>query len=458
MSPRRSHAIVVGSGPNGLTAAATLALAGVSVTVYEAETTIGGGTRSGAMTLPGLLHDHCSAIHPLAVAPHRGCGIRWARAPVDLAHPLDDGSVAVMVEDIDRTAAGLGRDGARWRRLFSMPEVEESDLLRPLWGSLPRRPVAFARFGLLAAAPATLLASSFATPQTRALFAGVAAHAGVPLSRPFSSAAGVLLIWAGHRHGWPVAVGGSRAIAEALAATVLDHGGRIVVGHRVRSFADLPAADLVLLDLAPGAVAGLAGDLLRARVRRAYQRYPAGPGVFKLDLAVEGGIPWTNASCRVAGTVHVIGGVEELVAALSTVHAGRAPRRPFVVVTQQALADPSRAAGDLHPISAYTLTPPGCPADLTEPVLAQVERFAPTVREHIRAITATTAGDLLTGATTITRSLFGPRVTVSPYATTIPGVFLCSAATPPGPGAHGMSGHHAARAGLAWLKRSPKKR
>ncbi|WP_445150863.1 phytoene desaturase family protein [Baekduia sp. Peel2402] len=448
------HAIVVGSGPNGLTAAATLALAGVRVTVLEAEATIGGGTRSGELTLPGLLHDHCSAIHPLAVATHRDLDVTWARAPVELAHPFDDGTAAMMMKDIDATARGLARDGDRWRRLFSMPALRETDVLRPLLSTCPRHPASAARLGLLAAMPATVLTRAFATPQARALFAGVAAHASTPLSRPVSSAAGVLLIWAAHRHGWPVAVGGSRSIAAALAAIVREHGGTVLTDHRVTSLAELPPADVTLLDLTPSAAARLAGDRLPARVRRAYGRYPHGPDTFKLDLAVAGGIPWTAAACRAAGTIHAVGSVEELTSSLRDVHAGRVSTNPFVIVTQQSLADPSRAAGEMHPVSAYTSVPRGFAGDATELVLAQLERFAPALRSRLRASTATTHADILSGATTVRRAVFGPRLTTAPYATGIPGVLLCSAATPPGPGAHGMSGHHAAHAALAFMGRS----
>lgn len=459
----RRRAIVVGSGPNGLTAAARLACAGMDVTVYEAAEEIGGGTRSGELTLPGLVHDHCSAIHPLAVASHPD--LAWARAPIDLAHPLDDGTVAVMVKDIAATAHGLGRDGRRWQRMFALPGLTETDVLRPLTAAPPRHPQSTARFGLLAALPASTVARAFATPQARALFAGVAAHGGMPQRRPMSAAAGVALIWAGHRHGWPVAVGGSRAIADTLAADVVAHGGRIVTGRRVADLNDLDSADVVLLDVAPADAARILGDRLPARTARAYRRCRPGPGTFKLDLAVDGGIPWRDERCRRAGTVHAIGGIGELAAALRSVDAGTMPKRPFVVVTQQAVADPGRSRGALAPVSVTTQVPRGWHGDATEAILAQVERFAPDVRARLRAVATTTpadlartnanlaGGDILAGSGTLTRALFGPRIARSPYATGLRGVFLCSAATPPGPGAHGRCGHHAARTALAWLER-----
>lgn len=460
------RAVVVGSGPNGLTAAATLARAGIRVTVLEAEDVVGGGTRSGELTLPGLLHDHCSAIHPLAVgAPSlAGTGVAWGTAAVDLAHPLDDGTAGVMLRDIGRTARGLGRDGRRWRRWFGAPfDPLAEDLLRPLLSGRPRHPLRAARFGLLAATPAAALARGFATPQARALLAGVAAHAARPLHRPMSSAAAVLLIGAGHRHGWPVAIGGSRAISDALAAIVVAHGGEILTGRRVDDLGELPDADVVLLDLAPAAVAGLAGDRMPARIARAFRRYGHGPGTFKIDLAVERGIPWTNAACRRAVIVHAAGPADELAGALRDVDRGHVPTSPFVVVSQQSLADPARARGTLHPVSAYTAVPHGFDGDATQAILTQIERFAPALSSHLEAVVATTpdaiarsnanlaGGDILTGATTMSRALFGSRPTLSPYSTGIPNAFICSAATPPGPGAHGMCGHHAARAALASL-------
>jgi phytoene dehydrogenase-like protein len=326
---------------------------------------------------------------------------------------------------------------------------------------VPGHPATLARFGALAALPATALARAFATPQATALFAGVAAHACTPLSRPLSSAAGVALICAGHRHGWPVAEGGSRAIADALAAVVLAHGGTILTGHRVTSLAGLPPADVVMLDVVPGAAADLLGPRLAPRVRRAYRRYRHGPGAFKIDLAVVGGIPWANAACRRAGTVHAIGPARELVEAERQVGRGRMPARPFVLVSQQSLADPSRRRGDVHPISAYAHVPHGYGGDATGAMLAQIERFAPGFRGRVEALSVTSTadfattnanlvgGDILGGAGTLRQLLTRPRPARDPYATGVEGVFLCSAATPPGAGAHGMCGYHAARAALA---------
>ncbi|MBA3840522.1 MAG: NAD(P)/FAD-dependent oxidoreductase, partial [Thermoleophilaceae bacterium] len=316
---------VVGSGPNGLACAVALARSGVRVTVLESEETIGGGTRSAELTVPGLLHDVCSAVHPMAVGSPflrsldlERHGLEWAWPEVDCAHPLDDGSAGVMLRSIADTARGLGGDGDMWRRVFGASarsfDALTEDLFRPVL-HVPRHPVRLARFGPVAALPATVLARAWRSPQARALFGGVAAHALTPLNRPMSSAVAAMLISVCHRYGWPVARGGSRAIADALTAVLVEHGGSVETGVRVRSLSELPKADAVVLDLAPGAVADLAGDRLPTRVARAYRRYRHGPAAFKVDLAVEGGVPWTNEACRRAGTVHVAGSFEEVVAA-----------------------------------------------------------------------------------------------------------------------------------------------
>lgn len=465
-----SEAIVVGAGPNGLACAATLASRGVEVTVLEAATAIGGGARSSELTLPGLTHDDCSAVHGLAVgSPALASlglerhGLEWAWPEVDLAHPLDDGGGAAMLRSMEQTAEGLGTAGSSWKRVFGPPsrsfDALCEDILQPFL-HVPRHPLGLARFGLRAALPATVLARALGSAEARALFGGVAAHAFMPLSRPFSSAPGTVLIGACHRHGWPVARGGSQAIAEALAAVVREHGGRIETGRPVRSLEELPAADAVVLDLMPGAVAGIAGERLPGRVARAYRRYRYGPGAFKVDLAVEGGVPWSDASARKAGTVHAIGSFEEIVTAERDVCRGRMPERPFVLVGQQYLADPSRSQGNVHPVWAYAHVPAGYDGDATEALLDQIERFAPGLRErivgrHVRS-TADLAsfnpnyvgGDIAGGANTPLRLLVRPRLALDPYATGIPGVHICSAATPPGAGAHGMGGYNAALAAL----------
>ncbi len=442
--------------------------------MIEAEERIGGGARSSELTLPGLIHDECSAVHSLAPGSPALAGLglerhglEWVWPEVDLAHPLDGGRGVAMLRSIDATAAGLGAAGSGWQRLFGPAsrgfDALAEDILRPLL-HLPRHPLALARFGARALAPATALARGLGTPEARALFGGVAAHAFAPLHRPLSAAVAMALVASGHRHGWPVARGGSGRIAAALAAVVHERGGRIETGRPVRSLEELPAADAVVLDLAPAAVVELAGGRLPPRVARAYRRYRHGPAAFKLDLAVQGGVPWTDELARRAGTVHAIGGFEEVVAAEREISAGRMPERPFVLVCQQYLADPSRSVGDVHPVWAYAHAPSGYPGEVTEAMLDQIERFAPGLRARIlareerspAALEAANAnyrgGDILTGANTPWQTLVRPRLALDPYATGIPGVFLCSAATPPGPGAHGLCGLNAARSVLRHLE------
>lgn len=470
-----TDAIVVGAGPNGLAAAAVLAQRGVTVTVVEASDSIGGGTRTSELTVPGVLHDHCSAVHPMgAASPLLSSldlgrhGLEWLWPEIDLAHPLDGGRAAVMVQSIDRTADGLGDDGPAWRRLFGAFARDfdslNEDLLRPV-AHIPRHPLMLARFGRRALAPAQTIARRWNTEEARALFAGVASHALRPLSSPGSSAIGLALIAAGHRHGWPVAKGGSRAITDALAARLIELGGTIEVGIRVRSLEELPPADLVLLDTSPSAAAEIAGDRLPARVQRAYRRYRHGPAAFKLDLAVEEGIPWSNEACRRAGTVHVAGAIDEQIVQQREVAAGRMPERPYVLLSQQYLADPSRSNGNIHPIWSYAHVPNGWTGDVTEPLLDQVERFAPGLRERIVAMSVRSpggfqsynanyvGGDIVTGANDLQQLVMRPRAVLDPYSTGIPGVFLCSAATPPGAGVHGMCGLNAAEAALRQLAR-----
>jgi phytoene dehydrogenase-like protein len=468
-----SSAVVVGSGPNGLACAVELARNGVRVTVLEAEDRIGGGTRTSELTVPGLLHDDCSATHPMAAGSPflrsldlERHGLEWLLPEVDLAHPLDDGSAALMVRSIEETARGLGEDGRAWRRVFGSSSAHFDDLLEDMLAPIvhvPRHPLRLARFGVPAASPASLLSRCWRTPQARALFGGVAAHSFAPLSRPMSSAVGCALISACHAFGWPVAKGGSRSITDALASVLREHGGRIETGRRVMSLAEIDDADVTVLDLAPAGVVEIAGRRLPARVSRAYERYRHGPGAFKLDLAVKGGVPWRNEDCRRAGTVHVGGTFEEIELAERSVNRGSMPERPFMLVGQQYLADPGRSEGDVHPLWIYAHVPSGFVGDVTESMLDQVERFAPGFRERIAASSARRpadlaaynsnyiGGDIITGANTPVQVLFRPRIALDPYSTGIDGVYICSAATPPGAGAHGMNGYNAARSALRHL-------
>jgi phytoene dehydrogenase-like protein len=470
-----STAIVVGAGPNGLAAAVVLAKAGLQVTVLEAADDIGGGTRSGEQIIPGLLHDQCSAIHPMAVgSPFLDglgldrYGLTWLLPEIDCTHPLDGGGGAALYRSVAATADGLGIDHSRWRRLFGWPSERfddlSEDIMRPLVG-VPRHPVLLARFGAPTVLPASALARWFRTPQARALFGGVAAHAFRPLTYPMTSAIGLGIITAGHRHGWAVAAGGSQTITTALAAVLAELGGKIETGTRVQAASQLPPVDVTMFDLAPEAVAAILGDRLPTRVARAYRRFRRGPGAFKVDFAVEGGVPWTNHPARRAGTVHLAGTFAELAATERDIHAGRLPERPFVLVGQQYLADPQRSVGDVHPVWSYAHVPHGYSGDATAAIIAQIERFAPGFRERIvgQAVRTTTqmaaynpnyvGGDIMTGSKDIRQLTFGPRITLSPYELGVPGIYICSAATPPGPGAHGMCGANAAHVALRQLNR-----
>ena len=469
-----TRAVVVGSGPNGLAAAVTLAKAGVDVEVLEAADRPGGGTRSSELTLPGLIHDECSGFHPLAVdtAFSRSVdlarfGLTWRWPEVQYAHPLDGGRGAAVLRSVDETAASLGRDGRRWRQVFG-PLTERfdritSDFLRPVV-RVPSHPVAMTRFGALSALPASVLAKGWSTEEARSLFGGVAAHAVRPLSAPFSAAIGVALGTAAHAYGWPVAEGGSAAINRAMIAALEEHGGKVETNVRVESLEQVGDADLVLLDLAPSAAVRIVGDAMPAKIRRALLRYRHGPGVFKVDFALSGEVPWTHEASRRAGTVHVVGDYAELARAEQDVVSGRMPDRPYVLVGQQYLADPSRAEGTVRPLYTYAHVPSGYGGDATLLIESQIERFAPGFRDLIVARTVQTTaqleernanylgGDVITGANTARQLIFRPRVTLNPYGLGVPGVFLCSAATPPGAGAHGMCGYNAARAALASLR------
>ncbi|MGV9720342.1 phytoene desaturase family protein [Nocardia beijingensis] len=465
-----STAVVVGGGPNGLAAAIVLARAGVDVTVLEGADEIGGGTRTGEAIVPGLLHDHCSAIHPMAVGSPflRGLdleryGLSWAWPEVDCAHPLDDGTAGVLLRSVAETAAGLGGDGRVWRLLFERTaagyERMSGDIMRPLL-RVPRHPISLARFGIPALAPAALLAGLFRTEQAKGLFGGVAAHAFHPLHRPLSASIGLGILTAGHTYGWAVAAGGSRRITDAMAAALGDLGGKIETGVRVRSVSDLPPADVTMWDVAPTAVADIMGEHLPPRIRRSYNRFRYGPGACKVDFAVHGGVPWTAEAARRAGTVHLGGTFAEIAATERDIHRGRMPERPFVLVGQQYLADPRRSVGDIHPIWAYAHVPHGYRGDATAAITAQIERFAPGFRDRIVGTSVRSAaefaeynpnyvgGNIMTGAKDIPQLLFGPRMTLQPYDVGVPGHYLCSAATPPGPGAHGMCGANAAQRAL----------
>jgi phytoene dehydrogenase-like protein len=461
----------VGSGPNGLAAAIRLAQSGVQVTVLEAKETIGGGTRTQELTLPGFHHDVCSAIHPLGAAspffrtlPLAEHGLEWLHPPVALAHPFDDGSAAVVTQSLEETAAGFGVDAAAYRKVFGPTSRRWRELGPSLLGPVlrpTRHPLGLARFGLLALRSATGLAKAqFSQSPSRALFTGIAAHANVRLDRPATAGVGLVLGAAAHVGGWPVARGGSQAIAEALAAYLRSLGGEIVTGQRVASLADVPDADAVLFDLTPKQVLVIAGERLSAGYRRSLRRFRYGPAVFKLDFALDGPIPWIAEACRQAGTVHLGGSMEEIAASERAVAEGRASSRPFVLVAQQSLVDPTRAPAGKHTAWAYCHVPNGWKPDMTEAIELQIERFAPGFSHLIlaRHVTGPAAleqynenyvgGDIAAGAVDGLQLLLRPSRRISPYTTSDPRLFICSASTPPGGGVHGMCGYHAAEAAL----------
>jgi len=468
-----TDAIVVGAGPNGLAAAIELARAGLSVRVLEAADTVGGGARSAELTLPGFVHDVCSAIHPLGVAspflrslPLEAHGLEWVESPAALAHPFDDGTAVLLERSPEAAVQTLGEDDARWRRVFAPLARDAGSLLEDVLAPphVPAHPLPLARFGLRAMLPATTVARhSFRGARARGLFAGLAAHSMLPLERPPSAAFGLMLGLLGHAVGWPFPRGGSQTIADSLASYLRSLGGEIETGRRVESIAELGEPRLALLDVTPRGLLGLSGDRLPARYRRRLERYRYGPGVFKLDWALDGPIPWRAEECSRAATVHLGATLEEIAASEAAPAQGRLAERPFVLLAQQSLFDPTRAPAGRHTAWAYCHVPNGSTADMTEPIETQVERFAPGFRDRILARSARgpldlerenpnyVGGDINGGLADLRQLLTRPVARRSPYSTPLPGVFLCSASTPPGGGVHGMCGYHAARAALRYL-------
>lgn len=465
-----TNAVVVGSGPNGLAAATVLARAGIDVTVFEAHESIGGGARSIRSPLPELVQDHCAAVHPMAAASAylaswelEKRGVRWLHAPIDAAHPLDDGTVGVLHQSIDTTAEGLGVDGWRWRAMFRAASEQfaalSEDIFQPML-HVPRHPLLLARFGVVAGPPPTLTRHLFRTERARALFSGVAAHTINRIDRPLVGGIGAGIIAAGHAFGWPVVEGGTGRLTDAIVEGLTELGVRFHPGTPIRHRRELPPHDIAMLDVHPRNVIPLYGDVLPRRVHDALARFRSGPAAFKVDFAVEGGIPWRNPEAARAGTVHLGGDATEIAMTEREVARGRMPERPFVLVGQQYVADPSRSPGTIKPVYAYAHVPSGYGGDATEAIIAQMERFAPGVRDRIVGSASQTpadlastnanfiGGDILTGAKTPAQFLFGPRITPHPYDLGVAGVFLCSAATAPGPGIHGQSGVNAARRAL----------
>ncbi|HMI84427.1 MAG TPA: NAD(P)/FAD-dependent oxidoreductase [Polyangiaceae bacterium] len=463
-------AVVVGSGPNGLAAAIVLARAGRSVLLVEAHTRVGGGTRTGELTLPGFQHDICSAIHPMAVAsplfralPLAEFGLSWVDPPAALAHPLEDGDAAVLETSVQATAGALGVDGDAYRRLMG-PLVRAHEhlipgLLAPLrW---PAHPFLLLRFGVWGLRSASGLADAlFKQPRARALFAGCAAHSILPFDRATSAAIGLVLMLVGHAYGWPFARGGSEAIARALGAYFESLGGEIETDRAIRSLADLPSARAVLFDVTPRQLSAICGDRLPRGYRDRLARYRYGPGVFKVDWALDGPIPWRNADCARAATVHLGGTFEEIAQAEADVWRGTHPEKPYVLVAQQSLFDATRAPEGRHTGWAYCHVPPGSTLDMTDVIERQVERFAPGFRDRILARSRMSpaalerynenyvGGDITGGVADLGQLFTRPVARAVPYSTPAKGIYICSSSTPPGGGVHGMCGYWAARAAL----------
>jgi phytoene dehydrogenase-like protein len=466
-------AIVVGAGPNGLAAAVALARRGLSVRVYEAGETIGGGARTAELTMPGYAHDVCSAIHPMAVAspffrelPLTEHGLEWVHPPTPLAHPLDDGTAVTLEQSVEETAAGLGPDTDAYRRFMAPLAADAEKLFGDLLGPLrvPRRPLAAVRFGLRAVRSARGLAERyFAGDRMKALIAGLAGHAVLPLEQRPGAAITLMLAIAAHAVGWPLPRGGSQRIADALAAYLRTLGGEVVTGRRIESVDELPSARVTLLDVTPRQVLALAGHRLPDRYRRRLERFRYGPGVFKVDWALSGPIPWRSAEGRRAGTLHLGGTLDEVADAMRAVWRGEHPERPLVLVAQPSLFDPSRAPEGKHTGWAYCHVPHGSAVDMTDRIEAQVERFAPGFRDLIlarhtmgpadleRHNANNIGGDITGGAMSFWQTFARPVASLNPYATPVNGLYICSSSTPPGGGVHGLCGYHAARAALRYL-------
>jgi phytoene dehydrogenase-like protein len=461
-------AVVVGAGPNGLAAAITLAQAGRSVRVIEAQEAIGGGTRTAELTLPGFRHDVCSAIHPALVASpffrSLELDLDLIESPAAVAHPLDDGTAVFASRSLEETAAQLGRDGGAYRRLLDPFVADWNKLEGELFGPiahLPSQPLSLARFGMVGLRSAKKLAvARFGDEPARALLAGAAAHSFLPLEQPPSASFGLVLLALAHVSGWPFPRGGSQAIADALAARLRSLGGEIETGTHVSSLRELPTSKLVLCDVTPVQLASLAGDLLPNRYRRRLERWRYGPGAFKLDYALDGPIPWRAPEVAEAGTVHIGGTLDQIAESERAPWEGRHAERPFVLLAQQSLFDGTRAPSGRHTAWAYCHVPNGSTFDMRERVEAQIERFAPGFRERVLASASRNThdlehenpnlvgGDISGGANTLGQLIARPVLRRVPYSTPLRWLYLCSASTPPGGGVHGMCGHLAAKAAL----------
>jgi phytoene dehydrogenase-like protein len=470
--PANRTACVVGSGPNGLAAAIVLAQAEFAVDVFEAEATAGGATRSLQLTLPGFWHDFGSAVHPMAAGspffstlPLADHGLEWIHSPATVAHPLDDGTAVVLERDIDAAASALGADGQAWRDLM-LPFVEKwpefaSEVLAPI-SFLPRHPLLMARFGMKVLLPATTMARRFHSERTRALFAGLAAHSLLALDEPLSGAFGMLMAIPAHAVGWPILRGGSQSLCNALCGYLATLGGKVKTSSRVDSLDELKGYQLALCDITPRQLLKIGDGRLTEAYKRRLMHFRYGPGVFKVDYALREPIPWKARECLRCATVHLGGSFEEIAASEKAVRGGRCADRPFVLLAQPTLFDPSRAPAGRHIAWAYCHVPNGSTVDMLAKIEDQIERFAPGFRETVMARSVfapaelermdanLVGGDIGGGAIDLRQLLFRP--TAMHYATSAPDLYICSASTPPGGAAHGMCGYHGARTAISRLR------
>jgi phytoene dehydrogenase-like protein len=467
--PKSLNATVIGAGPNGLSAAIVLAQAGLQVEVFEAETIAGGAVRTMELTLPGFLHDFGSAVHPMAAGspffsslPLQKHGLEWINSPAPLAHPLDDGTAVVLERNLDDASKSLGPDGKAWRSLMQ-PFADHwadfaTEILRPL-PAIPKHPFLMARFGLHALLSAKTIASRFQSPRTRALFAGFASHSFLALDEPLSGAFALSMAIPAHAVGWPLPRGGSQSITNALCEYFSTLGGNIRTSSRIDSLDSLPRTDLILCDVTPRQVIAIAGARLSESFKRKLKKFRYGPGVFKVDFALSEPIPWRAPECRRSATVHLGGSFEEIAASEKATRAGKISPRPFILLAQPTLFDPSRAPAGRHIAWAYCHVPNGSKEDMLQNIENQIERFAPGFRETIlarrvfspsdleRMDANLVGGDIAGGVIDLRQFLFRP--TWRHYATSVQNLYLCSASTPPGGAVHGMCGYHAAKTALA---------
>lgn len=471
-------AAIVGAGPNGLCAAITLARAGCSVLLMEAKETVGGGCRSAELTLAGFIHDPCATIHPLGVAspffqslPLSEFGLEWIYPPASLVHPLDDGSTIILERSIEKTSNNLGLDGAAYKRLIGPFVANWKELVFEILGPLhfpPRYPLIIARFGFYAIRSAKSLAlSQFKGIRGRALFAGLGGHSIQSLDHATTAGFSLVLGTSGHAVGWPIARGGSQSISNALADYFKTLGGKIVTSSPVATFDDIPSARVVLFDVTPRQLLNIVGDRLPSAYRNKLERFRYGPGVFKVDYALDGAIPWKAAECTQAATAHLGGTLDEIDYAENAVSRGEHPQNPFVLLAQQSLFDTSRTPNGKHTVWAYCHVPHGSNFDMTDRIEAQIERFAPGFRNRVLARSVRTPNELeqynanyiggdINGGVQDWRQLFTrPIARCVPYSTPIKGIYICSSSTPPGGGVHGMCGYFAAQAALKDLKKAP---